>query len=848
MIAKPGRGVLQHVDNPGPLSLPTRRYADEQLGDSYRLLGLLLATSTCLVCAIAAACSGKVAGYVGNAERAVPEVNCAQGAPARNADGFPPDDCGGSPNDGCTEWVWLEDVARCPGTDFSVQAPTSSQLEVEGGLEVADPYELQAPLEGAEDLWCCECLKRGPADAAEATPGSADALEVFDLTEDGGDEETDVGCTAQCQGLECGPGACGGSCGVCGQAELCVGGSCMPAACSLTAVSGLAGSANGIAFSDGMAFVNAGFGGVQVLDVSAAGELTLLGAVPNITLPSGFVLSVTAGSNLVVAGVVDVTKAPDEFSVQIFSVSGSGLPTMVGEEKPLAGLPSALSLDWPYLYVAASWKGFAIYDISDPTMPALIAEDLKFESAFMHLQDGLLYLCNDDFDGSIIIMDATDPYSPALIADIETPSCLGLVASNGFLYVLGGSAGLLLFSLSPGQGAEYVAAFPSFGFNSAIDAQDDRAWLSGGAPARLLEVDLSVPQAPALASITIAGGQSGRDVTVEGTRAYVAAESVVETWDVAVPGSPVLLDQYPLPGFVRGLAMENDAVYVLGRGSMCRAEYSAGGGYEIDGHLLVPDRLLHDPIVAVDSRVYVGDETLPGVIAVDWTNAEEPSVEMEIEAGEVRGLAVVDFLLLAALASGDLKIYDVKEPSAPDLTGDLVLPGALTGFAASVVTLGSMAFIGSTDAFGIFLVDVSTPSSPKLLSTFETPGQPVSMSMGSDGTLLVAGGWAGLLVLKWNGAELQVVSSYSIPGGIGLGVAAVAGGAVLTTRVDSDLGIEVVGLGNPASPVGKASLFLMDDWALSEEDASFRPLVHDDRILVPGLNRGMLAVDAPNCW
>jgi hypothetical protein len=80
--------------------------------------------------------------------------------------------------------------------------------------------------------------------------------------------------------------------------------------------------------------------------------------------------------------------------------------------------------------------------------------------------------------------------------------------------------------------------------------------------------------------------------------------------------------------------------------------------------------------------------------------------------------------LLYAVASKELTIYDVSNPSAPKRLGGYTLPQQVWGFRIA----GDRAYVADGHA-GIAILDVSAPAAPKLISLFATPGQAKNVSV-----------------------------------------------------------------------------------------------------------------------
>jgi hypothetical protein len=79
---------------------------------------------------------------------------------------------------------------------------------------------------------------------------------------------------------------------------------------------------------------------------------------------------------------------------------------------------------------------------------------------------------------------------------------------------------------------------------------------------------------------------------------------------------------------------------------------------------------------------------------------------------------------LYAVASKELTIFDISNPSAPKRLGGYTLPQQVWGFRVA----GDRAYVADGHA-GIAILDISAPATPRLISIFKTPGQAKNVSV-----------------------------------------------------------------------------------------------------------------------
>ena len=208
-------------------------------------------------------------------------------------------------------------------------------------------------------------------------------------------------------------------------------------------------------------------------------------------------------------------------------------------------------------------------------------------------------------------------------------------------------------------------------------------------------VDVSNPATPTLRGSLKTPGQS-KSVTIVGSTALVADHmSGVNFIDVSNPAKPTSSGEYFLEGYARAVASS---------GSIA---------------------------VAVDAPtgLYVFDMSKPGHLEPIGTqqNAERPtSVELS-DPSETQGRK-----LAVLVGSGMLQIYDVTNPVAPVKAATFKTSnGRLQG----VALRGALAYVA--DGAGVQIVDLTTPTMPRLVGGFNTNAPARSVAV-TDAVVLVA--------------------------------------------------------------------------------------------------------------
>ena len=264
-----------------------------------------------------------------------------------------------------------------------------------------------------------------------------------------------------------------------------------------------------------------------------------------------------------------------------------------------------------------------------------------------------------------------------------------------------------------------------------VRVRGDRAYLSGG---RVFTIyDVADPSRPvALGSHTFP--QEIWGFRLSGDRAYVGANFFgLGILDISDPGAPVLLGQHKTPGQAKIGATASGKVgiidhmegFVLADVSDETAPTGAGSFF-LDGYardVVTAGTLAY----ATDSPtgLYVFDLARSGMPEpVGVLHAPNAPRDIDVSPGGAGRPT-----LIVGAGGGDIQVYDVSDPEAPEKIASVATPGQ----AARVSLNGNEVFVADAEA-GVSVVDVADPGGPVLVGTFPTPAPARDIS--ADGPLV----------------------------------------------------------------------------------------------------------------
>jgi hypothetical protein len=144
--------------------------------------------------------------------------------------------------------------------------------------------------------------------------------------------------------------------------------------------------------------------------------------------------------------------------------------------------------------------------------------------------------------------------------------------------------------------------------------------------------------------------------------------------------------------------------------------------------------------------------------------------------------------------SAGLQIIDVSRPSSPRLLS--TVPAGSGGYAQGVALSGGTAFVATNS--GLQIIDVSNPSHPQLLSTVSAgfgSAQGVALS---GGTAFVADGTGLQIIDVSNPSHPQLLST--VPAGFGGAAQGVALSGGTAFVADRNAGLQIIDVSMPSSP------------------------------------------------
>ena len=240
-------------------------------------------------------------------------------------------------------------------------------------------------------------------------------------------------------------------------------------------------------------------------------------------------------------------------------ISEEGVPSNPVDITPewLNITPKDVAVDGNYAYVAGSYNGVQIYDITDPANPVWVKKvDVGGAVDLIEVSGGYAYL---DVGSGFHIwqMDPTGDCIP--IKEIEVyASVYEFKISGGYAYIVDSSYGLVVVDIDPPSEASivnYVLIYS--GRDIAISG--DYAYVSGYMG--LSVIDISSPDSPE--EVHVVDISEVKNVAIEGSHAYVTNGFNLGIVDITSPESAYEVTTTELAVFSNDISVLNGYAYVV---------------------------------------------------------------------------------------------------------------------------------------------------------------------------------------------------------------------------------------------------------------------------------------------
>ncbi len=345
-----------------------------------------------------------------------------------------------------------------------------------------------------------------------------------------------------------------------------------------------------------------------------------------------------------------------------------------------------------------------LVDASDPNNP-MLRGTISGNSETIYLEGNSLFILSS---GQIRAYDISNLDAPSLLgssAGPASPKDIQIVGNH--MYVADSSFGLRVYDVSNPAAISEIGQLNAEIGATAITINGATAAIAGPNSALLIDVtNPSLPVALGTANNATLSGIS--DALLQNGQLYLSYENGVQVFDISDPNTPTYQRT------IAGPEILSDPTLTQSQGEI---------------------------ILSGSRRLVVSKGDLSGPMSSTISNTLPTGLPATVD---FTAIAVQDgFGYAVNTDAGSLVVLDLSDPQLSTLVGSLPIGSNL---ADDIVLSGNHAFL-MHDAALISVVDISTPSAPTLLATW-------------DATPTGAGDWSGNLGLELVGSTLYVCPQF----------------------------------------------------------------------------------------
>ena len=449
--------------------------------------------------------------------------------------------------------------------------------------------------------------------------------------------------------------------------------------------------------------------------------------VVNLTIPAApsMIGRITLGPQVEKMRVVGslLYVAAGSGGLQIVDVSSPTSPRILGAAS-ISGHAYAVTVAGNFAYVAAN-TAIAAVNVAVPTAPVVVgtlgataANAAAVVSTRLYVLDGgLLKIIDVSNPAAPLLLSTTDGFASVAIAVSGTQAFLASPSSipppEGGLYVLDVSSATAPTMLGGAHGGQYPTADVAVSGSMAV--------LSGQGTGMQV-VNVSTPSAPSVVGIlsgygvqrvALAGHTAYGTVTVQGNPSHVDLVVV----DLTVPTSPTVIGRVTLGADAKQLRVVGSLLYVAaGNGGLQIVDVSSPTSPRVIGAIGMPSTAYG--VTAANGYAYVAD--LTSVQVVNVSTPSRPVIVGSLTATATA--AAVTGSRLYVVNGSQLLTIDVTNPASPLLLSTTTVRADYVDMCGTLVCAGARALNHSDVGGGLYVLDLSVPTTPQMLSHVIVPG------------------------------------------------------------------------------------------------------------------------------
>ncbi len=208
-------------------------------------------------------------------------------------------------------------------------------------------------------------------------------------------------------------------------------------------------------------------------------------------------------------------------TLQVFSISNSGAPTLAGSIAT-GSQPISVEVSGSFAYVVnVGSNTLQVFNVSNPAAPTLAASVATSQPQSVVVSDSFAYVVSSfAFTSTLQVFNISNPAAPALVGSIAIgTNGLEVAVSGSFAYVATGLNAVRIFNISNPAAPTLAGSISTPDFLSGVAVSGSFAYVAS-LPNTLQVFNISNPAAPTLAA-SVATAARPSSLAVSGSLAYV---------------------------------------------------------------------------------------------------------------------------------------------------------------------------------------------------------------------------------------------------------------------------------------------------------------------------------------
>ncbi|WP_428743722.1 cadherin domain-containing protein [Sulfurimonas sp.] len=234
-------------------------------------------------------------------------------------------------------------------------------------------------------------------------------------------------------------------------------------------------------------------------------------------------------------------------------------------DTPDTAYGTALNNDNTKAFVADSYYGVQIIDITNPTNPTIIGSvDTSGSAHSITLSTDNTKAFVADGGSGVQIIDITDPANPAIIGSVDTSgSALSITLStdNTKAFVADGTSGVQIIDITDSTNPAIISSIDISDFARSITLSTDnsKAFVANSGLG-IQVIDITDPINPTIiGSVDTPSYAVGITLSTDNSKAFIAdRNSGVQIIDITDPTNPIIIDSIDTPNSALGITLSAD--------------------------------------------------------------------------------------------------------------------------------------------------------------------------------------------------------------------------------------------------------------------------------------------------